>query len=351
MERIRLQNVLQLIAIICLGCFFVAAQDKTQEDKEKVEQTRRSAVDARRAELAPRAQSIEVRRRMVEARQAAVEARKLELARRRAEVRVRKTVVKSGTFRLLWSKFNVDFRNVVRGAPYSAVAVTEHIQTLSDGNQIIKKSSAHYYRDSEGRVRTETKIDNVRALTSESKPVAVIMIADPVAGRLYSLNPNEKTAEVQRYAMYSDSAKQKTEFSELAAALRERTRKAANQGTAGETNAARSDERVKTEAIGPKMMEGVQVEGLLSVRTIPAGEIGNTRPIQIVDETWYSTDLHLRVLIRHSDPRSGDSLFRLESVNRSEPSSSLFQVPADYKVVERVDIKIKVPPKPPTSKQ
>jgi len=39
---------------------------------------------------------------------------------------------------------------VVKGAPYSAQAITESVQTLSDGNRIVNKSSATLYRDSEG---------------------------------------------------------------------------------------------------------------------------------------------------------------------------------------------------------
>ena len=39
----------------------------------------------------------------------------------------------------------------VKGAPYSAEAVTETIQTLPDGNRIVNRLSSMQYRDSEGR--------------------------------------------------------------------------------------------------------------------------------------------------------------------------------------------------------
>src|ERR1700694_3115739 len=38
---------------------------------------------------------------------------------------------------------------LVKGAPYSAQAVTEMTQTLGDGNRIVNKSTASIYRDSE----------------------------------------------------------------------------------------------------------------------------------------------------------------------------------------------------------
>jgi len=46
----------------------------------------------------------------------------------------------------------------VKGAPYSAEAVTESIQTLSDGNRIINRSTSSLYRDSEGRTRREQSL-------------------------------------------------------------------------------------------------------------------------------------------------------------------------------------------------
>jgi hypothetical protein len=96
--------------------------------------------------------------------------------------------------------------------------------------------------------------------------------------------------------------------------------------------AADSSERTKQESLGKQVIEGVEVEGTRTTRTIPAGEIGNTRPIQIVDESWYSSELHLRVMILHRDPRSGESTFRLTNINRSEPARTLFQVPPDYRL-------------------
>ena len=57
------------------------------------------------------------------------------------------------TIKFLEAKFAFD--KLVKGAPYSAVAVTESTQTLSDGNQIMRKSEVTLYRDSEGCTRRE----------------------------------------------------------------------------------------------------------------------------------------------------------------------------------------------------
>src|SRR5437763_1564230 len=49
----------------------------------------------------------------------------------------------------------------VKGAPYSAQAVTETIQTLADGNRIVRKTSSSVYRDSEGRTRSDQAVGDV----------------------------------------------------------------------------------------------------------------------------------------------------------------------------------------------
>src|SRR2546427_3281410 len=48
----------------------------------------------------------------------------------------------------------------VKGAPYSATAVTENIQTLKDGTSIARKDTASVYRDSDGRDRKSTRLNS-----------------------------------------------------------------------------------------------------------------------------------------------------------------------------------------------
>ncbi|HWP52495.1 MAG TPA: hypothetical protein VN476_00095, partial [Pyrinomonadaceae bacterium] len=85
---------------------------------------------------------------------------------------------------------------------------------------------------------------------------------------------------------------------------------------------------------GTQTIEGVPATGSRVTITIPAGQIGNERPIEIVDERWFSKDLQAFVMTKHSDPRSGETVYRLTDISRTEPDRSLFQVPADYEVKE-----------------
>jgi hypothetical protein len=78
----------------------------------------------------------------------------------------------------------------------------------------------------------------------------------------------------------------------------------------------------------------VLASGKRTSLTIPIGEIGNDRQIQVTGETWYSSDLQMLVKSSNSDPRFGDTTFELININRVEPDPSIFQVPADYTVVD-----------------
>ncbi len=84
------------------------------------------------------------------------------------------------------------------------------------------------------------------------------------------------------------------------------------------------------EQLGTKVVEGVQAEGTRTTITIPAGQIGNDKPIQIVDEVWRSPDLQVIVHSEHNDPRMGSTIYSLQNISRSDPSPTLFQVPPDY---------------------
>jgi hypothetical protein len=77
-------------------------------------------------------------------------------------------------------------------------------------------------------------------------------------------------------------------------------------------------------------VEGVVAKGTKITRTIPAGELGNDLPIVITTETWTSPELKVIVMSKSSDPRMGETTYKLTNLSRAEPEPSLFQIPADY---------------------
>jgi hypothetical protein len=80
------------------------------------------------------------------------------------------------------------------------------------------------------------------------------------------------------------------------------------------------------------MIEGVEAQGTRTTTTIPAGQIGNELPIEIVSESWMSQQLQTLVLSKHNDPRMGETTYRLTNIQLIEPLPMLFEVPADYTI-------------------
>jgi hypothetical protein len=202
----------------------------------------------------------------------------------------------------------------VTGAPFTADFSTETTETLSDGNQIDRKTTGSFARDGEGRTRREITLPAIGAFATTGggggAPHGVI-ISDPVGGVSYVLDANRKQARKSTLPNHSFGANG-----------------AARPGPNNRQNA-----NVTTTSLGTQMIGGIAAEGTRTTRTIPAGQIGNEKPIQVTVERWYSSDLQTDVLIRRTDPRGGTTIFQLANVVRSEPDASLFQVPSDYSVV------------------
>jgi hypothetical protein len=213
---------------------------------------------------------------------------------------------------------------VVKNAPFSGDVVTQTTQTLADGSHIKQSTTVHVYRDSEGRTRREETL-NLNGLAvgaNNGAPSQMVFLNDPVAGTSYAIDATNKTA------------------TKTGRGPRPAGANADNAGRGPRPQVAQGrvirqgGPNVKTESLGTQAVEGVQAQGTRTTRTIPAGQVGNEQPIQIVTESWYSPDLQMVVMRKSSDPRRGETVTQLTNVSRSEPSSTMFQVPADFTVSE-----------------
>jgi hypothetical protein len=249
----------------------------------------------------------------------------------------------------------VPFERAMKGAPYSGETVVEASQTLADGNRINKKTTGRVYRDGEGRTRREE---------DRANGTIGISIVDPIGGFSYSLDPVNKIAwktpvatatilmdkldeiKVERMKEMAEVEMRRKVEGEVAAA--------GGRGREGGAQPARAEPTMRggegsgtfllrttgeafTMDTGPlehKTIEGIAVDGHRNSTLIPAGKIGNEQPIKITSEEWTSPELNVLVLTHHSDPRMGDSSYRLINIIRAEPDRSLFMVPPDYTVKE-----------------
>jgi hypothetical protein len=214
---------------------------------------------------------------------------------------------------------------LVKGAPYQAEAVTEVVQTLADGNRIVHKTSGSVYRDGEGRTRREGRLAAIGPLVASDDGPRSVFISDPAAGARYHLDLEERVAYklpgARRLAGAEhapDGAHERKHF----------MKKMKRHGRIASEDAAVE----KEEKLGTHVVEGVEAEGTRTRAVIPAGEVGNERPIEIVSERWYSPELQVVVMKRHSDPRLGETTYKLQNISRGEPDRALFEVPADFKI-------------------
>lgn len=266
----------------------------------------------------------------------------------------------------------------VRNAPYTAEAVLERRQRLADGNQIAEQSSSMSYRDSAGRTRQERR--------DSQGAVRAVTIRDVVSGVTWILHPQDKSA-IKAEGNFGRARAAAEEARDRIERLRKEGKLPALQGKAGpdggETiarrverpggaaqDAVRKDVRIwvmrnlraeqggavagmatqlmpilagsagdmkwaakaTSRDLGTRAFDGVTAEGKLRSYEIPAGAVGNSNPIVVTDESWYAPQLHITVYTKHSDPRSGELVFRVKGLKREEPAPALFAVPADYTV-------------------
>ena len=233
---------------------------------------------------------------------------------------------------------------VVKGAPYSADAVTERLQTLSDGNRISHKNTSQVFRDSDGRVRREQTFGMIgNWVSADRHPEKTIFINDPVSGTHYVVDPENQTATKMKRERGGFEKGVKVENGP-ADVEDEDVFVAPVPGPAFK-HAMRfknNPEDTKTESLGKQTIEGVEVEGSRRTTVIPEGEIGNERPIEMTTEKWYSPELKIYVMTKHTDPRFGETTYRLTNIRRGDQDPSLFQVPAGYKVTESDSPRIKI---------
>lgn len=194
---------------------------------------------------------------------------------------------------------------LVAGAPFSAEIVIENTRRLFDGSTVTKASKGAVYRDRQGRTRREQPLEAIGGFSvvgENGLPQKLVFINDFPGRTHYFLDLNRKLAR--------------------------RKPLPENRPFLPETE----QKKGKTESLGTKMLEGVQVEGTRTTFEIPAGQIGNDKPIAFVTEKWFSPELQVVVYSRHLDPIAGEHIFRLVNIKKSEPSADLFAVPNGFKI-------------------
>jgi hypothetical protein len=234
---------------------------------------------------------------------------------------------------------------VVAGHPYTAQAITEMTQTLSNGSHITQRNQATVGRDSKGRTFRVQSMNALGPWLSTSGGPApggstqfaptLTTIFDPVNRTHIDFTDNPKVAHILRLPGTPSAT---------ASVFRPAGPTVAyfgggSPGGAGFGTQVRMDSQTapegrepEVEKLGEKTIEGVKVVGTRTSFIIPVNSIGNDEPLEITHETWYSPELGLIIESTQNDPRFGRTSYSLESISRAEPNEKLFQVPTGYRV-------------------
>lgn len=214
----------------------------------------------------------------------------------------------------------------VPGQPFSADVVEETDQTLSDGNHIHRETHGRFFRDSQGRTRSETEV----GIFGPGSHSVHVFITDLVEGRFIVLDLERKTATINHTGKV-------TSHSDAGAANRPVAGtglSASASGIPAQRHAADRIERSR-ENLGTNTFEGFNVTGTRYSTTMPAGTIGNDKPITTTSERWFSPDLKMDLVNSSDNPETGKHVQKMVNIRTGDPDPLLFQVPADFTVTER----------------
>jgi hypothetical protein len=210
------------------------------------------------------------------------------------------------------AELGLDFK-AIKDRPFQGEMVVETERKLADGNTFSRKSTSVFYRDSKGRLREEKTIKSPANQEVQLPMRSMITISDLENHVHYALFPEMKggfrTQMPAALTAQADSSRV-TPWS------------------------PQRNQKYTREVLGYQMIEGLQCEGVLERVTIPVGAVGNPFPLESVTERWYSAELQINLLIKHSDPRTGEITIRMTNVVREEPPESLFEIPSGYQIQE-----------------
>jgi hypothetical protein len=201
------------------------------------------------------------------------------------------------------------FISPLAGAPFQTILNTEWTKHLPDGTTTTVTNHRMIVRDSRGRIYQERQTLVPKGGDQQSR-VFRIEISDPKAHTKYFCNRLLTVCQLQSYdAPVSEAV---VPVGPIANGTRYLSRA----------------------SLGSKTIEGVDTIGTRETETIQTGVIGNTAPIDITKEFWYSPKLGINLQVTRLDPLHGDQTFTVSDFSLSEPDSRLFVLPAGCKVID-----------------
>jgi len=200
------------------------------------------------------------------------------------------------------------FITPVAGAPFSATAVIDDAQYLPDRTTNTKRTINEIGRDSRGIIHNER-----RRLVSEAF---------------------HGTPQLLEVHLFDPQTRMSTFYDPMTRIARQRVLPDLPKAPSLPNPANSSNSQMKVDDLGTSTLNGLDVKGLRRTFTIPAKLSGTGAAVEVVDEYWYSEDLHINLLVRRTDPRTGVQTVAISTLKREEPAPEFFEIPQGYKTVD-----------------
>lgn len=241
-------------------------------------------------------------------------------------------------------KVQPDARQSRPPQPYTAEFKTTSVQTLANGATITHETTSAEARDSQGRTMNSTQQVQFAAGVPS---FTFVNINDPVENTQIQWDSQQKKATItkmppkdQRSGCWADNEGHIRMSFGPRNVQSTITQAAAG---AGLVHAATLPAPVpmqtprmpqpNREDLGTETIQGLEAHGERWTTTMPAGQIGNDKPLVTTTETWISRDFGLIVRTIRDDPQMGKNTRELVSFTPGEPDLAVFQPPQDYEVV------------------
>ncbi len=192
-------------------------------------------------------------------------------------------------------------------APFTATVTAEWTRKLEDGGTITTSNHRKVARDSSGRIFQERRY-LAQGGDKNTTPISELDFSDPNLHELYICFPNLHVCRLHNYS---------------AAAEFRLPQPGELPGRHG--NLTRED-------LGINTLEGIEVVGTRETVTLNPNTVGNSQPLSVIKEFWYSPQLGINLLVKRVDPRHGTQIFSVSDVKLTPPTPGIFQLPQGYAI-------------------
>jgi hypothetical protein len=215
---------------------------------------------------------------------------------------------------------------ITAGAPFQGDWVGRSERALADGTVVVHEVHGRVARDSQGRFRQEEEAGagagagGTGAAGAQANQDIRYIVIDPVSHTQVRWSSTSKDATLLPAG--GENLRIPFPFPLLGWPT---TRSALDQpqpGAAADT--------ITIADLGQKTTNGLVTEGTRTTTIVPAGKLGNDRPLTIVQDVWISRILNLVVLDTVDDPLIGKQSFEIKNITRMEPDAALFALPDGY---------------------